>query len=449
MDEIKFNIGDKVEIVSKDKNIKGTIMPGEKDIIVIKLSNGYNVGINKNNVRSIKIMERFKEEKKNKSKKETEKGSSKKYLSKKNKLPTISLLHTGGTIASRVDYRTGGVVARYSPEEILEMYPELKDIVNLECRLIGNMWSDDLRFKNFISMANEIIKEYKKGVKGVILTQGTDFLTYTASTLSLMLNSIDIPVIIVGAQRSSDRGSSDAPMNLICAAEFISQTKFKGVGICMHETSDDIFCAILPPCKTRKMHSSRRDAFKPINSKIIARINYENRKINFVDESYDNLIQNEDKFTPLLEMEEKVGLIKIHPNMNEVQFACFRGYKGLVIEGSGLGHAPIDSPNKDTVPNLKVKEEIKNLIDSGTIVVMTTQCIYGAVNMNVYSKGRDLIEMGVLQAKCLPETALIKLSWLLGNFSKEMKSKKKAQELIDKEFSNEMFYRVEDNTFLI
>lgn len=455
MDEINVNTGDKVEIVSKDKNIKGVVMPGEKDIVVVKLENGYNIGINKSNIRSIKILERFKEEKEKKAKKENKKEERNKEenkketenkSSKKKELPTIALLQTGGTIASKVDYKTGGVVSRYSPEEILEMYPELKEIANIECRLIGTMWTDDFRFKNFTTIANEIIKEKNKKVDGIILTLGTDFMTYCATALAFMLQGIDIPVILTGAQRSSDRGSSDASMNLVCASEFIAKSNFKGVAICMHETQNDISCAILPPCKSRKMHSSRRDAFRSINSEAIARVNYETRNITWID---DKFVQESGKFNPMVEMEEKVGLIKVHPNMSELQFACFRGYKGLVIEGSGLGHAPTGVPNKEAEPNLKINAEIKKLIDSGTIVVMTTQCLYGAINMNIYSRGRELLEMGILQARCLPETALIKLSWLLGNFEKEMKNKKKAQELIDKEFSNEMFFRVEDNTFLI
>jgi len=88
-----------------------------------------------------------------------------------------------------------------------------------------------------------------------------------------MLENLNIPVILVGAQRSSDRGSSDAFLNLVCAAHFIAKVDFSGAGICMHEPSSDDSCLILPACKTRKMHTSRRDAFKAINGNIIAKIN--------------------------------------------------------------------------------------------------------------------------------------------------------------------------------
>jgi glutamyl-tRNA(Gln) amidotransferase subunit D len=327
------------------------------------------------------------------------------------------------------------------------MFPELRDIANIDSRLIDNMWSEDMRFSHMQRIAKEVVKELEKKPKGIIVTLGTDFLAVVSAGVSLMLQNIPVPVILVGAQRSSDRGSSDAAMNLVCASEFITQTNFKGVAICMHETQNDISCLILPACKTRKMHSSRRDAFRPINTEAIARVSYENRKIVWLNDDYKE--QKTGNFKPLLEMEDKVGLIKVHPNMMPSQFACFKGYKGLVIEGTGLGQMPTGVPNKEAKIHEKIFEEIKGLIKSGCVVVMTTQCIYGAVNMNVYSKGRDLMDVGIFQAKCLPETALVKLSWLLGNLTKDMKDRKKAQKLIEKEFADEMFYRVEDNAFLI
>ena len=469
LEEVKVTPGDKVEVVSKDNVLKGVVMPSEgggegsksSNTLIIKLSNGYNVGIDPKNIQSLKIIERYREHKENDNP-DSDKNNKKNNSKKNNDLPEISLVHTGGTIASKVDYSTGGVVARFSPEDIINMFPELGEIVNINSRLIGNMWTEDYRFKHFTSIAKEIIKEHKKGVNGVIVTLGTDFMTYCATALAFMLQGVNIPVILTGAQRSSDRGSSDAAMNLICASEFIAQNSpqnssgFKGVAICMHETQSDISCAILPACKTRKMHSSRRDAFRSINTSPIARVNYETREITWIDEGYAQRKEEEEgkkmAFNPLIKMEEKIGLIKTHPNMSHKQFSCFKGYKGLVIEGSGLGHAPTGAPSKEAKPNLKILAEIQKLIKSGTIVVMTTQCIYGAVNMNIYSRGREHLGFGILQAKCLPETALLKLSWLLGNFEKDMKSKTDktgAQGLLEKEFANEMFYRVEDNCFLI
>jgi len=433
-----FSAGDSVEIVTDSATVKGIVMPNETENIVIKLDSGYNFGIERKKIKSIKLLEKHTEAKEEKKEK----------VKSKKDLKNITILHTGGTIASKVDYTTGGVVSRFEPHEIIEMFPELRDIFNVDSRLIGNMWSEDMRFIHFQKIAKEIIKEIKNKKDGVIVTLGTDFMAYASAAVSFMLQNIPIPVIFVGAQRSSDRGSSDAAMNLICAAEFIRQTNFTGHAICMHETQDDINCLILHPCTSRKMHSSRRDAFRPINNSAIARVNYEKRTVNFIDEKYENKKKSDGKFSPKINMEEKVALIKVHPNMFPEQFKAFKGYKGLVIEGSGLGHAPVGVPDKDSKKNEDNFKEIKKLIKSGTVVIMATQTIYGAVQMQVYAKGRDLVSAGIIPCKALAETSLIKLSWLIANFSKEMKDHEKAKELIERDFCGEMFYRIEDQNYL-
>ena len=425
--------GDIVEITTKDKKIKGTLMPRpellDKDTTIIKLENGYNVGIDKKDIEKTEVIEKYSKKTVKKEKMKTNKS-----------LPTISILHTGGTIASKVDYRTGGVVSAFSPEELVEMFPELEKIANFDSRLISNMWSDDLRFKHFDVIAKAIEKEAKKGADGIIIGIGTDNLAVAAAALAFVIEETPIPIILVGAQRSSDRGSSDAAMNLICAAEFIAKTDFAGVAICMHEKMDDKTSVILPPCKTRKLHSSRRDAFKAVNDKIIARINYDNKKIQFVKEDYKK--GKKLKIKP--KMEEKVGLLKITINMFPELFENFKGYKGLVIEGTGLGHTPGQAPNEICNIHKKFYPAIKKVIDSGCIVLMTTTCLFGRVSMNVYDKGRDLLNLGVIPGQdMLPETAFVKLAWLLGNNPKD-----KVKELIGNNLRGEINERIEPDESL-
>ncbi len=265
--------GDKVKAITKDKDIEGILMPNEEtDSVVIKLENGYNIGIKKEKLKKIEIIEKYKEKK----------FSKEKQFGHDKKKKTIFILHTGGTIASKVDYKTGGVIARFTPEELISMFPELKKIANIDSWLIENMWSEDMRFKLYSIIAKDIKKSIDKGAVGIIITHGTDTLHYTSAALSFILENLSIPVILVGAQKSSDRGSSDAGMNLLCAAEFIAKTDFTGVAICMHENMDDDNCLIMPACKTRKLHSSRRDAFKTVNDSPIARINYKSKKIDII-----------------------------------------------------------------------------------------------------------------------------------------------------------------------
>ncbi len=421
--------GDRVKVVTKEGEIEGILMPNEEtDSVVVKLDNGYNIGIDKKKVKKIDAVKKY-------SAKTEKKGK----LSVNKKLPTISILHTGGTIASKVNYETGGVIAKFDPAELIGLFPELKEIANFDSRLIEQMFSEDMRFEHYKKIAGAVEKEVKKGVDGIIITHGTDTLAYSSAALAFVLERLNIPVILVGAQRSSDRGSSDAAMNLICASEFIAKTDFAGVGICMHEKPDDKNSVILPACKTRKMHTSRRDAFKAINDTPIAMINYDTRKIRFLR---DYGKRSDSKLVIKEGFEDKIGLIKCHPNMFREQFDFFKGYKGLVIEGTGLGHAPVDPPQR---LNINILESIKSLVKSGTIVVMTSQCLFGSTHPHVYTAAINLSKAGVVYCKdMLSETAFIKLSWLLGNY----KDKEEIKRLIATDLRGEINPRIEPEQYL-
>lgn len=401
--------GDLVLITTKSSSEEGVLMPSpDKNIILIKLKTGYNVGFESKQVTKIKVLEKAVESV----------SVAAKITSKNSKLPTIAILHTGGTIASKVDYRTGGVVASFEPAELVALFPELAGMVQIESELIAKMWSDDLRFEHFGLIAKAIEKQVKKGVRGIIIGIGTDNLAVAAAALSFIVENPPVPIILVGSQRSSDRGSSDAAVNIICAARFMVSSDYAGVAICMHESEEDTSCVILPAGKTYKLHSSRRDAFKAINTSAIARVNFASGAITMLSTHYPKRGSSLMIIRP--KMEEKVGLLKIHVNMFPEQFKVFEGYKGLIIEGTGLGHTPGQVPNEICAVHKKFYPIISKLIKSGCVVVMTTQCIFGGVNMNVYDKGRDLLELGVVPGEdMLANTALVKLSWLLANYDKK------------------------------
>ena len=411
--------GDLVEIKTHAQTEQGILMPDpDENTIIIKLDNGYNLGFARKEVLSIKLLEK---------RKESQKEEKEKSFDKKKK--TILILHTGGTIASKVDYKTGAVSAKFTAEDLLEMFPELNSVANIETELVSNMMSEDMRFDNYQKMAEAIKKHAKKKIAGIIIGHGTDTLGYTAAALSFMFEKINIPVLLVGSQRSSDRGSTDATQNLICAAEFIIKTKFVGVAVCMHNSASDDVCAILPATKTRKMHTSRRDAFKAINDSPIALVDYNKRTVKFLNENYSK--KTKDNELILKEkLSEKVGLLKVHPNIDPKLFKFFtENYKAFVIEGTGLGHAPTNMG-----VNLKNFELLKSFIKKGGIVAMTSQCLYGAVHPYVYTNLRKLSEIGCLFCEdMLPETAYIKLSWLMGNYPED-----KVKELMVKNLRGEI-----------
>ncbi|MDP7180137.1 MAG: Glu-tRNA(Gln) amidotransferase subunit GatD [Candidatus Woesearchaeota archaeon] len=421
----KPKVGDMIEVKTKDKTIKGILMPRpellDKDSIIIKLQSGYNIGIENKNIKEIKTLEKYDEKKEEKKKKVT---------FNKN-LPIISILHTGGTIASKIDYRTGGVESKFSPEDLVELFPELKDIAQIRSKLLFQMSSENMEPEHWQILAKEVDKEIKEGTNGIIITHGTDTMHYTAAALSFMLQSLPIPILLVGAQRSSDRGSSDAAMNLIAAANFITKSDFSGVAICMHGTTQDKCCYIHQGNKARKLHTSRRDAFRSINVLPIAKV-FTNGRIELSQTPYTKK-DKKNKLKLQSKFEDKVAIIKMRPGFNLKELETYENYKGLVIEGTGLGH----------IPNRMV-EEIKKL-SKKSLIVMTSQCIYGTINMNIYSTGRDLIDAGVISAENMTsETAYVKLGWALAN----SKSKEEAKKLFQTNITGEITERIVKEAFL-
>ena len=414
-------LGDYVEVKTNTELVQGILMPSnQEDVVVIKLDNGYNVGVERKDVLSMRLIKQ----------KETLKDITKPSPEKKKGLKNIVVLHTGGTIASKVDYKTGGVVAQFSAADLIEMVPEIQHVANVDTELVANMMSEDIGFDEYKLIISAIEKNVKNKVDGIIIGHGTDTLGYTVAALTFAFEKINIPVLIVGAQRSPDRGSSDAAMNLLCAAKFIVNSDFVGVAVCMHHTSGDDYCAILPGTKTRKMHTSRRDAFKAINDSPIALINYTDGKIKFIKEDYSKKSKDNELIIKR-EFSENVGLMKVHPQMDNKLFSFFaKNYSGFVIEGTGMGHAPTNLGEN----NLKNYEILREFISNGGIVAVTSQCLNGAVSPLVYTNLRRLSNIGCIFCEdMLPETAYIKLSWLLGNYPKE-----KVKELMGKNLRGEI-----------
>jgi glutamyl-tRNA(Gln) amidotransferase subunit D len=398
--------GQLIEFNFEENKVKGTIIPSnlQEEIIMIKLESGYNAGFLTTKINNIKSLGEVKSV-----------GKAKIMEIKKNpNLPTISILHTGGTIASRVNYSVGGVMASFDLEDLITMFPELATIANIESVFVTNMMSEDIQTQHIKKISQVVSEQIKKEIRGIIIGHGTDMLGYSAAALAFELENCPIPIIIVGSQRSSDRGSSDAAMNLICASTFITKTNFKGVAVCMHNSTNDDYCAIVDATKVRKMHTSRRDAFKPINDTPIALIDYRTKEIKWIKEKID-FEKQKGEFKLRNNFEEKVGLIKMHPFITEKEINYYKKekYKGLIIEGTGLGHTPIRE-------NDSFIKALKELIESECIIGITSQCLHGRVNSTVYTNLRKVASIGAIYCEdMLPETALMKLSWLLGNYSKE------------------------------
>ncbi|MEM2583495.1 MAG: Glu-tRNA(Gln) amidotransferase subunit GatD [Candidatus Thermoplasmatota archaeon] len=382
--------GDLVEIRKGERIYKGIIMPHHsfsgKNIMVIKLENGYNVGINIKNC-EIRLIEKGR-------KKEIEK----KEIPYSEGKPEIAIVGTGGTIASYVDYETGAVYPATTAEEIAFSVPEIFEICNIEAKILFQKFSENIKPKDWGKIAREVAKFLNSGKRGVIITHGTDTMSYTSTALAFMLKNLNGPVVFTGSQRSSDRPSSDAFLNIISSAK-VAVSDLGEVVVVMHkDISGEI--AIHRATKVRKMHSSRRDAFVSINSKPIG---YISENVIFT-EPYNK--RKEGKVKVKDKLNENVCLIYYYPGLDREYFEkIVDGKDGVVIAGTGLGHV-----------NEEIIKGIKKLTSKGIPVVMTTQCFWGSVNLNVYATGRKLIKAGVIDGKdMLPEVAYIKLMWVLKN----------------------------------
>ncbi|MET1129249.1 MAG: Glu-tRNA(Gln) amidotransferase subunit GatD [Thermoproteota archaeon] len=404
------NIGDRVRIKRGDFEVEGILMPRysitDRDILVVKLDNGYNVGIKVDDNTIVEVVK-----------------TQRQILAERSGAPLVvplaevraspekpvrvSIIGTGGTIASKIEYETGAVKPAFTSKEILEAVPEIREFAEVSAREVMNVLSENMRIEFWEAIVREVSREIEEGAEGVVVAHGTDTMSYTSSALAFAFRGLPVPIAFVGSQRSSDRPSSDAAFNLIAATLTAARAPFAEVVVIMHGESSDTYALAHRATKVRKMHTSRRDAFQSINALPLAKIYPFDRKIELVSKPLRK--RGEQTLTVLNKFEKRVALIKYYPGMDNeiIDFLVDRGYRGLVLEGTGMGHV-----GEWLIPS------IQRAVESGVTVVMTSQTLFGRVNMNVYQTGRKLLAAGVVPGSdMLPEVAFVKLSWVLAHYS--------------------------------
>ncbi len=393
----KIRVWSDVEVESSRGKFRGIILPrseNDDDLhIVLKLNTGYNIGINVETISKINELG-FKEAHYKIPEKEFPFSPEK---------PNVKLFGTGGTIASRLDYRTGAVIPAFSPGELYGAVPELADICNLSTEKLFAVFSENMGPAQYKKLAVSIGEEIRRGVDGIIVGHGTDTMHHTASALSFMIQDPPVPIVMVGSQRSSDRPSSDAALNLIHSATAAAYSDIAEVMVCMFGPTSDEYGLLHRGTRVRKMHSSYRSTFRTIGDIPLATVTRE--KITPLKKNYSRRRSDTNvKIVPAFE--EKVALLYYYPNMQPdiIDSLIASGYKGIVIAGTGLGHV-----NKPLYPALKRAQK------AGVCIYMTVQTLWGFVHMFVYDTGRDMMEKGVIPSEnMLPEVAYIKLGWALG-----------------------------------
>ncbi len=417
-----------VEVSTTRGDFKGIILPRSETAddhhIVLKLRNGYNVGLAVDTITEM-----------------GEKGYKKanykipeKEFPHDPKKPRVKLFGTGGTIASRLDYRTGAVIPAFSPGELYGSVPELADICNLETEKLYGVFSENMGPEQWIGTASAIGREIEKGVNGIVIGHGTDTMHHTAAILSFMIQNSPVPIVMVGSQRSSDRPSSDAAINLINATKTAAESDIAEVMVCMFGPTSDQYDLLHRGTRVRKMHSSYRSTFRTIGDIPIAMVSrdwitplrddYKRRRAD------KNVIVN-------TAFEEMVSIVYYYPNMKPdiIESLIDNDYKGIIIAGTGLGHV-----NKPLYPAMK------KAYDKGIAMYMTVQTLWGYVQMYVYDTGRDIMELGVIPAaNMLPEVAYMKLGWTLG----QTKDLEQVKQIMLTPIAGEITEREPHNGYLI
>ncbi len=422
-----ISIGDRVSVSRPEGGkIEGMLLPTLLDdegkpsnTLVLKLDNGYNAGVQ---VDGDAIVEKILQKTTGALDK-----TPKRHFEKKEGLPKISMIATGGTIASRADYKLGGVKAVLSPEEIFYNMPELAEIASFEkISRPFTLMSENMTPREWQKIAEEATRELNSEAAGVIITHGTDTLHYTSAALSFMIKDLNKPVALLGAQRSPDRGSFDGAMNLACASHFVASSGMAEVAIVMHATTNDDYCIAIRGTKARKMHTSRRDAFRPVNDAPLAKI-WPDGKIEKIRAA--RAVRPDAKAVADAKFEEKVALIKVYPGAPPelLDFFVDKKYRGIVVDATGLGHAPTHTLDK----RFSWTESIKSAVEKGVVVAYTAQTLYGRLSPFVYEPLRLLRQIGGVHCEdILPEVAYVKLGWLLGHKMPIEEVKKKMLENI-------------------
>ncbi|MGC9331890.1 MAG: Glu-tRNA(Gln) amidotransferase subunit GatD [Bacteroidales bacterium] len=376
---------------------EGTVLPrSENDDdkhIVMKIITGYNIGLDVNTITDMKET----------GYKKANYGIPEREFPFTENLPHVKLFGTGGTIASRLDYRTGAVIPAFSPGELYGAVPELADICNLDTEKVFAVFSENMGPKQYIALAKAIGKEIENGIDGIVIGHGTDTLHHTGAALTYMCQNLPVPVVLVGSQRSSDRPSSDAALNLMHAMKAAGESDIAEVLVCMFGPTSDEYGLLHKGTRVRKMHSSYRSTFRTIGDTPVAMIS--RKKITPIKKKY-NKRRDDKKVVIKPYFNDKVTMLYYYPGMNPdvLDMMVDAGYKGIIIVGTGLGHV-----NKELYPAIERAHE------KGVHMFMTLQTIWGYVHMFVYDTGRDMMAKGIVPLEnMLPEVAFIKLGWVLG-----------------------------------
>lgn len=391
------DIWSEVQLRTDAGEFVGLIVPRRNDVddghIVLKLDGGYRVGLHASRIAGTTVVGRC----------EPEDAPAPPPSPPRSDLPRVRLLGTGGTIATRLEERTGTAMPAMTPADLCRSVPELTAICNLEGERLYSLYSENMGPAEWIGIANACARAIDDGVDGIVIAHGTDTMHHTAAALSFMLQKPPVPIVMVGSQRSSDRPSSDAALNLIYAAKTAAESDIAEVMVCMFGPTSDEYGLLHRGTRVRKMHASYRSTFRTIGDRSLGMVDTHGARP--MREDYHRRDPSRAGYRVEAVFDDRVAIVYYYPGMkcDVIDALIEHGYRGIVIAGTGLGHV-----------NHGVFPALARARDAGVAMYMTVQTLWGYTQMYVYPTGREIMSLGVVPAaNMLTDVAYVKLGWAL------------------------------------
>ncbi len=307
--------------------------------------------------------------------------------------PKVLLLTTGGTI-TMLKNTNGALQPCEDAASLIKAIPELSSLAEIEILPIVNIDSSNFTPSEWLKIAKAIFQRMKD-FDGFVVAHGTDTMCYTSAALSFMLQELNKPIVITGAQVPLEEIGSDGRSNLINAVR-VAISNLAEVVIVFGSQ-------IIRGTRAKKVSAFDMQAFVSVNENPLGTIG--------LSIKYDDSAHFRSKKKPLLRafLKDDIAMIPVYPGIKpQIIDYLAQSHSGIVIEGYGAGNLPTDD-------NINIIPAIKSAIERNVPVVVCTQCILGSTEMELYQVGRAALDVGAIPAMDMtPETTMVKLMWVLG-----------------------------------